>query len=200
MAGTTVMGNISNSVITNCDLPKLSNITGSEISGSSLGYHGFSPSLSSITSCKLYSSRIYGISNDFVFASNQCNNIRIYIGAGFSSPTNANVVGNQFVGLYTGANDVIIIDPSNTSYKLYTIQNNTFQMQPANPSCIAVSTNEGNPLGYGFLNIQGNTFWRSASTLSYSTNMKVNYSQNVSFGVAHPVGGGGLGVNGNFSY
>ena len=154
--------------------------------------------INNIIGCEIDDTYIYALQSDFVFSNNRVGNSKIKIGDATGTSSKVTISNNQFSGLLSGENEVIQIDPQSSWYKIFTIQNNSFIMQTTNPRSIAITANDGS--ANSLLNIQGNTFWRGTIILSYSSTMKVNYSQNIAFAVSNPTSTGNLFVNNNYTY
>ena len=195
------LGSAFNCDFSSCTIPRSVEFINSSLSSCIIGNEALNNrAVSNISGCDLNDCYIYVLQSDFTFSNNRCSDTKIKVGDASGTANLVVIEGNIFDGILSGQSEVIEVDPQSSWYKVFSIQNNTFMLQSGDPRAIRISSNDGNSYGYSLLNVQGNTFWRGTVTLSYSSTLKVNYSQNVCMGTSHPSSSGSLYVNSNYSY
>lgn len=189
-----LIGTVESSELSNSVIPRVREIINSEVNNCTIG-----GSINAIINCRVDNSTINALS-DLTFSNNKCDESKINIGSSTGSPRYVTVSNNLFDGLLSGTNGAIEIDPSNSFVKIFNIQNNIFHLQSTDPQGIIITLNDGNSAKYSVLNIQGNSFYNGLGTLSYSSDIKIVYSQNVASRTTHPSATGNLNVNNNYTY
>jgi hypothetical protein len=198
------LGVLDNCSISGCDMPRISDLRNSEVSGTVFGNGAINQNtISTVANNVISSSTFYALQNEFVFTGNKCRNVKLNVGNSVQTSNVITISNNQFNSLLPAETSVIEINPTTSYYRVFVIQNNAFLMQPADFSSIRISGTDGNPFGYSIASIQNNTFWRGSNTLSYSGNMKVLYTNNTINAAGgtgtHPGVSGNLQVANNFT-
>lgn len=186
----------SSNISSNCNFPSVTGIYNSVIGSSIIG--SSTTGANKVQDNSVSSSKIY-LNSDASFSNNICSYTNVQVLG--NNVYTLMVSGNKFQDLYTGASEVITIDPANSSnYKLFKIVGNNFSVQSSDPRSIGVISNDNNGFNQTFLTITDNTFNRGTVTLYYSSNLRVHYAQNVSYNTSHPASTGNLTVTGNYTY
>ncbi len=188
------LGSIVNSNVSYSTLPRCFEFINSDILYSTIG----SSEVYNITGCTIHASSIYALQSDFIFSNNHCRQSSIYLNNNILSCNKATILGNQFISGINTNTGVIMIDPTNSWYKIYNIQNNSFLMQ-YNDACAIKITSATNGSDYSTIAIQGNSFWK-ATPLIYQSSIKINYSLNTAFEVTNPISTGNLVSNYNINF
>lgn len=197
------LGSVVNCELSNCTIPRVREFLQCELQACEIGNGSLNARMiNTISNSRVYNSYIYALQSDFIFSGNNCSGTKIKIGASDGISSTVSITGNYFDDVLSGQNEVIEVYPIATWYKVLTIQGNQFLLQSGTPRSIHVSSNDGNTFGLGVLNVQNNTFVKGNATLSYSSNMRVNYSNNISLQLngSHPSSTGNLGSYNNYSY
>jgi hypothetical protein len=193
-----LVGRIDLSEIQSCTFPRLLCVSNSNILNSELG-NSEDFGVSYVYDCKLNNTTIYALTTEMSFIGNRCTNSKINVGSSTRAPSKITIANNSFSNLLVGATEVITIDPSYSTYKVWNITGNSFLLQPSDPQAISISGQDGS-LSYSFLNLSSNSFFKCLKTVDYNSDMNVSYTNNVSIRSTDPSSSDNLIVNNTVTF
>lgn len=180
------IGLIMSSAIINSTIARIDGINKTKIENSTIGYNQDIYGLSSLIDSNIANSKIR-LGSDAKIIGNELDYSLIEITDNISGPII--ISGNSFSKQLKGSNSAIIITANSDAPRQLSITGNTFESQTDNGAAITIDGSPTGPFYNQMINIDGNSFLKGQSAISYSGNtptvIKNNVMKATSIGVAN---------------